>query len=161
MSNIEFSVNERAVTVQAVDNVSLLNILRSRLELRATRYGCGTGHCGACTVLVDGRPENSCEFPASAVRGRKVTTLEGLGPEANLHPVQQAFIEEQAAQCGYCTAGLIMRLVSLLDTTPCPVVPEVRSALDRHLCRCGSHSRVLKVIDRLFSEEFRGTTTSL
>ena len=108
---------------------------------------------------MDGRPENSCEFEVSLVEGCRVTTLEGL-PNTDLHPVQQAFIEEQAAQCGYCTAGLIMRLVSLLETTPCPVVPEVRSALDRHLCRCGSHSRVLKVIDRLFSEEFGGTTTS-
>ena len=95
----------------------------------------------------------------SLIEGRRVTTLEGL-PNADLHPVQQAFIEEQAAQCGYCTTGLIMRLVSLLETTPRPAVSEVRSALDRHLCRCGSHSRVLKVIDRLFSEEFGGTTTS-
>ena len=153
-----FVVNNKAVTTSAAERTPLLYVLRNELGLRAAKYGCGTGHCGACTVLVDGRPENSCEFEVSLVEGCRVTTLEGL-PNTDLHPVQQAFIEEQAAQCGYCTAGLIMRLVSLLETTPCPVVPEVRSALDRHLCRCGSHSRVLKVIDRLFSEELVGTTT--
>ena len=155
---MEFVVNNKAVTTSAAERTPLLYVLRNELGLRAAKYGCGTGHCGACTVLVDGRPENSCEFEVSLVEGCRVTTLEGL-PNTDLHPVQQAFIEEQAAQCGYCTAGLIMRLVSLLETTPCPVVPEVRSALDRHLCRCGSHSRVLKVIDRLFSEEPVGTTT--
>ena len=156
---MEFVVNNKAVTTSAAERTPLLYVLRNELGLRAAKYGCGTGHCGACTVLVDGRPENSCEFEVSLVEGCRVTTLEGL-PNTDLHPVQQAFIEEQAAQCGYCTAGLIMRLVSLLETTPCPVVPEVRSALDRHLCRCGSHSRVLKVIDRLFLEELAGTTTS-
>ncbi len=155
---MEFVVNNKAVTTSAAERTPLLYVLRNELGLRAAKYGCGTGHCGACTVLVDGRPENSCEFEVSLAEGCRVTTLEGL-PNTDLHPVQQAFIEEQAAQCGYCTAGLIMRLVSLLETTPCPVVPEVRSALDRHLCRCGSHSRVLKVIDRLFSEELVGTTT--
>ena len=155
---MQFVVNNKAVTTSAAERTPLLYVLRNELGLRAAKYGCGTGHCGACTVLVDGRPENSCEFEVSLVEGCRVTTLEGL-PNVDLHPVQQAFIEEQAAQCGYCTAGLIMRLVSLLETTPCPVVPEVRSALDRHLCRCGSHSRVFKVIDRLFSEELVGTTT--
>ena len=155
---MQFVVNNKAVTTSAEERTPLLYVLRNELGLRAAKYGCGTGHCGACTVLVDGRPENSCEFEVSLVEGRRVTTLEGL-PNADLHPVQQAFIEEQAAQCGYCTTGLIMRLVSLLETTPRPAVSEVRSALDRHLCRCGSHSRVLKVIDRLFSEELVGTTT--
>jgi len=155
---VEFVVNNKAVTTSAAERTPLLYVLRNELGLRAAKYGCGTGHCGACTVLVDGRPENSCEFEVSLVEGCRVTTLEGL-PNTDLHPVQQAFIEEQAAQCGYCTAGLIMRLVSLLETTPRPAVSEVRSALDRHLCRCGSHSRVLKVIDRLFSEELVGTTT--
>jgi len=155
---VEFVVNNKAVTTSAGERTPLLYVLRNELGLRAAKYGCGTGHCGACTVLVDGRPENSCEFEVSLVEGCRVTTLEGL-PNTDLHPVQQAFIEEQAAQCGYCTTGLIMRLVSLLETTPRPAVPEVRLALDRHLCRCGSHSRVLKVIDRLFSEELVGTTT--
>ena len=155
---MEFVVNNKAVTTSAAERTPLLYVLRNELGLRAAKYGCGTGHCGACTVLVDGRPENSCEFEVSLVEGCRVTTLEGL-PNTDLHPVQQAFIEEQAAQCGYCTTGLIMRLVSLLETTPRPAVPEVRLALDRHLCRCGSHSRVLKVIDRLFSEELVGTTT--
>ena len=150
---VQFVVNNENVTTRAAEGTPLLSVLRNELGLRAAKYGCGTGHCGACTVLVDGRPENSCEFPVSSAEGRTITTLEGLA-NADLHPVQQAFIEEQAAQCGYCTAGLIMRLIALLDTTPQPAIAEVHSALDRHLCRCGSQLRVLKVVDRLFSAEF-------
>ena len=156
---MQFVVNNEEVTTNAAESTPLLYVLRNELGLRAVKYGCGTGHCGACTVLLDGRPENSCEYLVSLVEGCRVTTLEGLS-NVELHPVQQAFIEEQAAQCGYCTTGLIMRLVSLLDTTPRPLIAEVHSALDRHLCRCGSHSRVLKVVDRLFSAELGGVTTS-
>ncbi|HIN59523.1 MAG TPA: (2Fe-2S)-binding protein [Gammaproteobacteria bacterium] len=156
---VQFVVNNEEVTTNAAESTPLLYVLRNELGLRAVKYGCGTGHCGACTVLVDGRPENSCEYLVSLVEGCRVTTLEGLS-NVELHPVQQAFIEEQAAQCGYCTTGLIMRLASLLDTTPRPLIAEVHSALDRHLCRCGSHSRVLKVVDRLFSAELGGVTTS-
>ena len=156
---MQFVVNNEEVTTNAAESTPLLYVLRNELGLRAVKYGCGTGHCGACTVLVDGRPENSCEYLVSLVEGGRVTTLEGLS-NVELHPVQQAFIEEQAAQCGYCTTGLIMRLVSLLDTTPRPLIAEEHSALDRHLCRCGSHSRVLKVVDRLFSAELGGVTTS-
>ena len=150
---VQFVVNNENVTTRVAESTPLLSVLRNELGLRAAKYGCGTGHCGACTVLVDGRPENSCEFPVSSAEGRTITTLEGLA-NADLHPVQQAFIEEQAAQCGYCTAGLIMRLIALLDTTPQPAIAEVHSALDHHLCRCGSQLRVLKVVDRLFSAEF-------
>lgn len=150
---VQFVVNNENVTTRVAESTPLLSVLRNELGLRAAKYGCGTGHCGACTVLVDGRPENSCEFPVSSAEGRTITTLEGLA-NADLHPVQQAFIEEQAAQCGYCTAGLIMRLIALLNTTPQPAIAEVHSALDRHLCRCGSQLRVLKVVDRLFSAEF-------
>ena len=150
---VQFVVNNENVTTRVAESTPLLSVLRNELGLRAAKYGCGTGHCGACTVLVDGRPENSCEFPVSSAEGRTITTLEGLA-NADLHPVQRAFIEEQAAQCGYCTAGLIMRLIALLDTTPQPAIAEVHSALDRHLCRCGSQLRVLKVVDRLFSAEF-------
>ena len=150
---VQFVVNNENVTTRVAESTPLLSVLRNELGLRAAKYGCGTGHCGACTVLVDGRPENSCEFPVSSAEGRTITTLEGL-ENADLHPVQQAFIEEQAAQCGYCTAGLIMRLIALLDTTPQPAIAEVHSALDCHLCRCGSQLRVLKVVDRLFSAEF-------
>ena len=150
---VQFVVNNENVTIRVAESTPLLSVLRNELGLRAAKYGCGTGHCGACTVLVDGRPENSCEFPVSSAEGRTITTLEGL-ENADLHPVQKAFIEEQAAQCGYCTAGLIMRLIALLDTTPQPAIAEVHSALDRHLCRCGSQLRVLKVVDRLFSAEF-------
>ena len=150
---VQFVVNNENVTTRVAESTPLLSVLRNELGLRAAKYGCGTGHCGACTVLVDSRPENSCEFPVSLAEGRTITTLEGL-ENADLHPVQKAFIEEQAAQCGYCTAGLIMRLIALLNTTPQPVIAEVHSALDRHLCRCGSQLRVLKVVDRLFSAEF-------
>ena len=150
---VQFVVNNENVTTRVAESTPLLSVLRNELGLRAAKYGCGTGHCGACTVLVDGRPENSCEFPVSSAEGRTITTLEGL-ENADLHPVQKAFIEEQAAQCGYCTAGLIMRLIALLNTTPQPAIAEVHSALDRHLCRCGSQLRVLKVVDRLFSAEF-------
>lgn len=150
---VQFVVNNENVTTRVAESTPLLSVLRNELGLRAAKYGCGTGHCGACTVLVDGRPENSCEFPVSSAEGRTITTLEGLA-NADLHPVQKAFIEEQAAQCGYCTAGLIMRLIALLNTTPQPAIAEVHSALDRHLCRCGSQLRVLKVVDRLFSAEF-------
>ena len=150
---VQFVVNNENVTTRVAESTPLLSVLRNELGLRAAKYGCGTGHCGACTVLVDSRPENSCEFPVSSAEGRTITTLEGLA-NADLHPVQQAFIEEQAAQCGYCTAGLIMRLIALLDTTPQPAIAEVHSALDRHLWRCGSQLRVLKVVDRLFSAEF-------
>ena len=150
---VQFVVNNENVTTRVAESTPLLSVLRNELGLRAAKYGCGTGHCGACTVLVDSRPENSCEFPVSLAEGRTITTLEGLA-NADLHPVQKAFIEEQAAQCGYCTAGLIMRLIALLNTTPQPAIAEVYSALDRHLCRCGSQLRVLKVVDRLFSAEF-------
>tara|TARA_B100000749_G_scaffold186247_1_gene144071 strand:+ start:1325 stop:1786 length:462 start_codon:yes stop_codon:yes gene_type:complete len=150
---VQFVVNNENVTTRVAESTPLLSVLRNELGLRAAKYGCGTGHCGACTVLVDSRPENSCEFPVSLAEGRTITTLEGL-ENADLHPVQKAFIEEQAAQCGYCTAGLIMRLIALLNTTPQPAIAEVHSALDRHLCRCGSQLRVLKVVDRLFSAEF-------
>ena len=150
---VQFVVNNENVTTRVAESTPLLSVLRNELGLRAAKYGCGTGHCGACTVLVDSRPENSCEFPVSLAEGRTITTLEGL-KNADLHPVQKAFIEEQAAQCGYCTAGLIMRLIALLNTTPQPAIAEAHSALDRHLCRCGSQLRVLKVVDRLFSAEF-------
>lgn len=150
---VQFVVNNENVTTRVAESTPLLSVLRNELGLRAAKYGCGTGHCGACTVLVDSRPENSCEFPVSLAEGRTITTLEGL-ENADLHPVQKAFIEEQAAQCGYCTAGLIMRLIALLNMTPQPAIAEVHSALDRHLCRCGSQLRVLKVVDRLFSAEF-------
>ena len=149
---MQFVVNNEEVTTNAAESTPLLYVLRNELGLRAVKYGCGTGHCGACTVLVDGRPENSCEFLVSLVEGCRVTTLEGLS-NVELHPVQQAFIEEQAAQCGYCTSGLIMRLVALLEETPRPAMAEVHSALDRHLCRCGSQRRVLKAVNRLFPSE--------
>ena len=149
---MQFVVNNEEVTTNAAESTPLLYVLRNELGLRAVKYGCGTGHCGACTVLVDGRPENSCEYLVSLVEGCRVTTLEGLS-NVELHPVQQAFIEEQAAQCGYCTSGLIMRLVALLEETPRPAMAEVHSALDRHLCRCGSQRRVLKAVNRLFPSE--------
>ncbi|MCI3952440.1 MAG: (2Fe-2S)-binding protein, partial [Burkholderiales bacterium] len=112
------------------------------------RYGCGAGQCGACMVIVDGRPVQSCDIPVSAVAGKSITTIEGIGREGGLHPLQQAFIQEQAAQCGYCIAGIIMAAKVLLDANPRPSDDEIKTALARNLCRCGTHQRILRAIRR-------------
>ena len=131
----------------AVDGaVPLLTVLRNDLGLNGPKYGCGLGECGACMVLIDGRAARSCALPLAGVAGREVTTLEGLGSAAALHPVQQAFIESQAAQCGYCLNGMIIATVSLLRRTPQPAEAQVRAALSHNLCRCGSHLEILAAV---------------
>jgi len=139
---LEVEVNGARRAVDAAPDTPLLYVLRNDLGLPGTRYGCGTGQCGACYVLVDRRPMASCDLPLSYVANRKVVTVEGL----DMHPVQQALIEHQAAQCGYCMSGIIISAVSLLAENSCPQESEIRKALDRHLCRCGSHNRVVKAI---------------
>ncbi len=124
----------------------LLWVLRSDLQLTGTKYGCGEQHCGACTVLVDGRPILSCAVPVSSVEGRDVVTIEGLAQGSVLHPVQRAFAENDALQCGYCTPGMILGSVALLRRNPTPSDGQIRAALERHLCRCGSHVRVLRAV---------------
>jgi nicotinate dehydrogenase subunit A len=129
--------------VEAAPETPLLYVLRNDLGLPGTRFGCGSGQCGACFVLVDGRAMASCDLPISFVDGKKVTTIEGLGGE---HPVQKALERHQAAQCGYCMSGIVMAAVALLTKNPRPGDSEIRSALDKNLCRCGSHNRVVKAI---------------
>jgi nicotinate dehydrogenase subunit A len=141
-----FVVNGVRVELDVPRDAPLLNVLRNDLALNAPKYGCGLGQCGACTVLVDGVEARSCVIPVRGIEGRHVTTLEGLGGKANPHPVQQAFIECQAAQCGYCLNGMIMSTVALLQRKPQPTDDEVRSALAHNLCRCGTHLEILQAV---------------
>jgi len=141
-------VNGRAREVAAEPNTPLLYILRNDLDLKGTRFGCGAGHCGACTVLIDGNAVQSCDTPLWSASGREITTIEGLGSAERPHPLQQAFLGEQAAQCGYCINGIIMAAAALLKRTPRPTDAEIAAALDRNLCRCGTHVRILRAIRR-------------
>jgi nicotinate dehydrogenase subunit A len=135
---------ELPVSTQA----SLLTVLRNDLCLNSPKYGCGLGECGACTVLVDGVAARSCVIPAAHAGGRAITTLEGLGSAGALHPVQQAFIDEQAAQCGYCLSGMIMMTASLLARNPDPDEDQIRRELSGNLCRCGTHVEIIKAVQR-------------
>ncbi len=145
---MDLMVNGRSHSVDADPDTPLLYVLRDHLELNAAKYGCGLGQCGACTVMIDGVAAFSCVTPILLLEGRKVTTLEGLGTVEKPAPIQQAFIEEQAAQCGYCIAGMIMRAQALLDRNPDPTDTEIRATLQPHLCRCGTHMRILKAVHR-------------
>jgi nicotinate dehydrogenase subunit A len=145
---IQFTLNGRPATVDADPERPLLDILRNTLGLKATRLGCAQGQCGACTVLVGERALTSCDLPLSAVAGREVTTLEGLGSSAKPSPIQQAFIDEQAAQCGYCSNGMVVAATALLQANPNPSEQQVREALDANLCRCGVHNRVVRAVLR-------------
>jgi nicotinate dehydrogenase subunit A len=149
---VTLQVNGRAASVTAEPDTPLLYILRNDLELNGAKFGCGLGQCGACTVLVDGQPVPSCITELASVAGRAVTTLEGLGTPDRLHKLQRAFIAEQAAQCGYCINGMIMEAKALLDRTPEPTEPEIREALAQHLCRCGTHNRIVAAIQRAVKE---------
>ena len=140
---IAIEVNGARHSVAAEPETPLLYVLRNHLALMGTRFGCGSGQCGACFVLVDGRAMASCDMPLSLAVNRKVTTIEGLSGE---HPVQKALERHQAAQCGYCMSGIVMNAVALLSANAKPSEAEIRSALDRNLCRCGSHNRVVKAI---------------
>jgi len=136
----------RAVTVES--GTPLLYILRNDLELSGPRFGCGLSQCGACMVLIDGKATPSCVLPVDAAVGKKVTTLEGLGTSTAPHPLQRAFIAEQAAQCGYCANGMIISAKALLDRTPKPTEAQVRKALGANLCRCGTHNRIVRAVLR-------------
>jgi nicotinate dehydrogenase subunit A len=130
----------------------LLYILRNDLELSGPRFGCGLSQCGACTVLIDGKPTRACVTPVAAVSGKAVTTLEGLGTREKLHPLQKAFIAEQAAQCGYCANGMIMTSKALLDRNPKPTEVQIKKALAANLCRCGTHNRIVRAVLRASKE---------
>jgi nicotinate dehydrogenase subunit A len=145
---VKLRVNGRVHEVAAEPNTPLLYVLRNDLGLKGTRFGCGAGHCGACTVLVDGNAVQSCDTPLWSASGREITTIEGLGSAEQPHPLQQAFLGEQAAQCGYCVNGIIMSAAALLKKTPRPSDAEIAAALDRNLCRCGTHVRILRAIRR-------------
>lgn len=145
---VTLTVNRVERTLAVPAQASLLTVLRNDLEINSPKYGCGLGECGACTVMVDGVAARACVIPACGVAGRSITTLEGLGSLAALHPVQQAFVEEQAAQCGYCLSGMIMMTVALLARNPEPTDAEIRRELSGNLCRCGTHLEILKAVRR-------------
>jgi nicotinate dehydrogenase subunit A len=145
---ITVNVNGKPRISAAAPATPLLYVLRNDFELNAAKFGCGAGQCGACTVLVDGKPVRSCSTPLSAVGKSSVTTLEGLGSLDKLHALQKAFIEEQAAQCGYCIAGMIMSAKALLDDNPKPTDTDITDALAGNLCRCGTHNRIVRAIKR-------------
>jgi nicotinate dehydrogenase subunit A len=149
MANVTLRVNGRSQTIDVDDpNMPLLYALRDNLELHGPKFGCGLGQCGACTVIVDGNAVRSCQTPLSQVQGREITTLEGLGSPEQMHKVQAAFVAEQAAQCGYCSNGMIMSATALLAKTPKPTEAQVRQALAGNLCRCGTHVRILRAVMR-------------
>jgi nicotinate dehydrogenase subunit A len=149
---VELRVNGRTHRVDVGADTTLLHVLRDALGLTASRLGCGLEQCGACTVLVDGAATMACRLPVGDVEGREVTTLEGLGTPDDPHPLQRAFLRENAAQCGYCTAGILMRAADLLARTPDPDEQEIRAALRDNLCRCGAHNRVVRAIRRAARE---------
>jgi nicotinate dehydrogenase subunit A len=141
-------VNGAGREVSAEPNTPLVYLLRNDLALKGTRFGCGSGHCGACTVLMDGTAVQSCDTPLWSAAGRRITTIEGLGSAERPHPLQQAFLDEQAAQCGYCISGIMMSAAALLRKNRDPSDVEIAAALDRNLCRCGTHVRILRAIRR-------------
>lgn len=145
-------VNGRKYKLEVDPNTPLLYLLRNELELNGPKFGCGIERCGSCMVLMDGEAQPSCVMPAAAGAHYQITTLEGLGDEDKLHPVQRAFIEEQAAQCGYCLNGMIISAKALLDSNPDPSDTEIREALERVLCRCGTHTRMIRAVKRAARE---------
>jgi nicotinate dehydrogenase subunit A len=149
MARISLKVNGKSRVVEADPSTPLLYVLRGNLELHGPRFGCGLGQCGACTVLVDGNTARSCMLPASSVQNKNITTLEGLGSAAHPHAIQAAFVEAQAAQCGYCMNGMVMGAKALLDKNPHPTVTDIKKSLNSYLCRCGTHLRIIRAIQRV------------
>jgi nicotinate dehydrogenase subunit A len=148
MPTVSFTINGGAVSVGVGADTPLLDVLRNHLGLRGSKFGCGLEQCGCCMVLIDGKAEKSCSKALSTVAGRSVVTIEGLGMRDRPHPLQHAFLEEQAGQCGYCLPGILISAKALLDQNPTPSRAEIASALDDHICRCGSHARILRAVDR-------------
>ena len=154
----EFEVNGKRVSVTpSIDDTPLLDVLRNTLGLMGTRFGCGLEQCGCCMVLIDGQPEKSCAKPVWSVAGKSVTTIEGLGTSEAPHPLQQAFLDEQAGQCGYCLSGIIVSAKALLDKNPAPTRAEIAAALDANICRCGSHNRILRAVEKAAAMMRNGT----
>ena len=145
---IELSVNGHTVSTVADPSTPLIDVLRNHLDLRGTRYGCGLEQCGSCMVIVDGRADYACSREIGSVSGRSVTTIEGLASGDKLHPLQIAFLEEQAGQCGYCLSGILVSAAALLAKNPKPSRADIIAALDPHLCRCGIHNRVIRAVQK-------------
>jgi aerobic-type carbon monoxide dehydrogenase small subunit (CoxS/CutS family) len=148
MATIRFTVNGKARSVDTEPDRPLLEVVREDLGLTGTKYGCGEGQCGACTVLLDSRPVFSCVTPVRAAQGRKIVTIEGLAEGGKLHPVQQAFLDEGAMQCGYCTPGIVLRTVALLEGHPKPTEEQIIDGLNGNLCRCSGYHRILAAVRR-------------
>lgn len=144
--SVTLKVNGAERVVEADPETPLLYVLRNDLKLKGTRFGCGVGQCGSCTVIVDGRAVQSCDVPLAAVASKAITTIEGIAGDGRLHPLQQAFVDHQAGQCGYCASGMIMAAKALLDRNRAPSERDIRQALVRNLCRCGTHQRILRAI---------------
>jgi nicotinate dehydrogenase subunit A len=147
MTPTNFTINGNAVSVNANEDTPLLDVLRNHLGLVGTKFGCGLEQCGCCMVLIDGEPVKSCGKALSTVAGKTVLTIEGLGTPEHPHPLQAAFLDEQAGQCGYCLPGILISAKALLDHNPSPSRAEIASALDDNICRCGSHIRILKAVE--------------
>lgn len=151
MATITLRVNGESRSVNVEPDTPLLYVLRNDLELNGPKFGCGLAQCGACTVLLEGKPVRSCVTPVSAAKGR-ITTVEGLGSVDKLHPLQKAFIDEQACQCGFCGSGMVMSAKALIDRNPKPTEQQIKQALNEHLCRCASHNRIVRAVQKAAKE---------
>ena len=151
MAVIHLAINQKSYAVNADPQNSLLSVLREQLDLTGSKYGCGEGQCGACTVLIDGKAQRSCITRVGAVSQKQITTIEGLATGEQLHPVQEAFLEAGAMQCGYCTSGMIMSAVALLKRTPQPKESEIIAFMDGNVCRCGTYARIVSAIQKAAS----------
>jgi len=152
---ISFQLNGKKTEVKIDPTQTLLWVLRNHFELTGTKFGCGMGFCGACTVLIDNEPVRSCTLPLSDVAGKKVVTIEGLAVNGKLHPVQKAFVEHDALQCGYCTPGMIMNATGLLLKNPAPSTQQIKDGMEDNLCRCGAHVRIVEAV-RTAAKEMKG-----
>jgi len=152
IQNLSFILNGRTVTVEASPSLTLIKLIRDKLRLTGTKEGCNSGDCGACTVLLDGEPVYSCLVPALKVEGRRVETIEGLGEPGDLHPIQKAFLDHGALQCGYCSPGMILSVKALLDRKSKPSTNEIKEAMCGNLCRCGSHIQIVEAVKSLSKE---------
>ena len=157
--SVSFTLNGKAVTMKVDEERSLLWVLRTDLDLTGTKFGCGEGWCRVCNVLVDGKVRASCQTPVKEVAGRKVVTIEGLSKNGKLHPLQDAFIKHDALQCGFCTPGMIIRAVALLDQNPEPTHREIIDGMNENLCRCGAHVRIIQAIETA-AREMKGGAVS-
>lgn len=159
MATLRLRINEHSYTVDTDPQTSLLTVLREQLDLTGSKYGCGEGQCGACTVLIDGKAQRSCITKIGTVAKKQITTIEGLATGGELHPVQQAFLDEGAMQCAYCTSGMIMSAVALLQTNSSPKESEIIDFMDGNVCRCGTYSRIIRAIQKA-GKAMHGTVTA-